>query len=146
MADRSLAIIAAIVDDDERFLWSLENLLESAGCTVRLFSSAEALLASGDLPEIDCLISDIDLPKINGFELLRLVYAARPELPVILVTGHHAIVDRPPLIGSAHYRLFKKPFDGQELLAAVSDVVRHLGHLPDESSASRHGSGRGNAC
>lgn len=70
-------------------------------------------------------ISDIDLPKIDGFELLRLVHAVRPELPVILITGHPEMVNRSPPIGSGHYRLFKKPFDGQELLTAVSDAVRH---------------------
>src|SRR5262249_47994365 len=71
--------VVAVVDDDQRILESLENLLESAGHTVRLFASAPALLESGSLAEIDCLISDIDLPRINGFELMRLVHESRPE-------------------------------------------------------------------
>jgi FixJ family two-component response regulator len=125
MTDRPPEFIAAVVDDDHRILDSLENLLESAGHTVRLFASAAALLESGCLADIDCLISDIDLPKINGFELVRLAYAARPELPVILITGHPEIANRPPPSGSHHYRLFRKPFNGQELLTAVSDAVRH---------------------
>jgi len=125
MTDRPPGCIVAGVDDDQRILESLENLLESAGHAVRLFPSAAALLESGSLAEIDCLISDVDLPKIDGFELLRLVHAARPELPVLLITGHPEMVNRSPPIGSGHYRLFRKPFDGQELLTAVSDAVRH---------------------
>ena len=124
MTDGSRAIIAAFVDDDERMLWSLENLLESADYTVRLFASAETLLEGAHLAEVDCLISDIDLPKINGFELVRRAHAARPELPIILITGHHALGERPPPSGSGHYRLFRKPFDGQEFLEAVSEAVR----------------------
>ena len=124
MTDRLTGLIVAVVDDDRRILESLENLLESAGHVVRLFASATALLESGSLAEIDCLVSDIDLPKIDGYELSRLMRAARPELPVILITGHSELVDRSPPIGSSHYRLFKKPFDGQELLTAVKDAQR----------------------
>jgi len=119
----SLTGIVAVVDDDQRVLESLENLLESAGHDVRLFGSAAALLRNGSLAEIDCLVSDIDLPKINGFELSRLVHEARPRLPVILITGHPEIVDRSPPLGSGHRRLFRKPFDGQEMLAAINEAL-----------------------
>lgn len=125
MTDRPPGLIVAGVDDDQRILESLENLLESAGHAVRLFPSAAALLESGSLAEIDCLISDIDLPEIDGFELLRLVYAARPELPVFLITAHSEMINRSSPSGSDHYRVFGKPFDAGELLKAVSDAVRH---------------------
>ena len=123
MTDRPPGFIVAVVDDDQRILESLEDLLESGDHTARLFASGTELLESGCLAEIDCLISDIDLPKIDGFELLRLVHAARPELPVILITGHPEMANRSPPIDSGHYRLFKKPFNGQELLRAVRDAV-----------------------
>ena len=126
MTDRPPECIAAVVDDDPRILESLENLLESAGHTVRAFASAKALLESGTLVDVDCLISDIDLPRIDGFELMRLARGVRPKLPIILITGHPEMENRAPPMG--HYRLFKKPFDGQELLTAVSDALR--GTLP----------------
>jgi FixJ family two-component response regulator len=113
----------AVVDDDPRILESLGNLLESADYLVRGFASAAALLDSGFLAQIDCLISDIDMPVMDGFELLRLVHAARPALPVILITGHPDMLSRLPAIAPAHFRSFKKPFDGREFLAAVSDAL-----------------------
>jgi len=122
MTDRPPECIAAVVDDDPRILESLENLLESAGHTVRAFASAKALLESGTLVDVDCLISDIDLPRIDGFELMRLARGVRPKLPIILITGHPEMENRAPPMG--HYRLFKKPFDGQELLTAISDALR----------------------
>jgi len=112
-----------VVDDDRRILESLENLLESADYAVRPFACAKALLDSGCLAEIGCLISDIDLPMIGGFELLRAVRGARPNLPIILITGHPDLLNGSVATAAGNYRLFRKPFDGQALLAAVGDSV-----------------------
>lgn len=122
MNDRPPGFTIAVVDDDQRILESLQDLLESADHAVRLFASATALLDSGCLPEIDCLISDIGMPGMDGFELLRAVQAARPQLPVILITGHAELLDQMPSVVLGQYRLFKKPFHGEELLAAISDI------------------------
>ena len=113
-----------MVDDDRGILQSLQYLLESADYTVRLFTSATALLGSGCLTQIDCVISDIDMPGVDGFELLRLIDAARPGLPAILITGYPDRLERIPLLGGSSPRFFTKPFQGQELLAAVSDALR----------------------
>jgi DNA-binding NtrC family response regulator len=119
-----------VVDDDQRILKSLASLLESADHEVRLFASAAALIESGCLPAIDCLISDIDMPVMDGLELLRVVRAARPELPIIVITGYPEMLNRFPSSDPRHYRVFKKPFNGQELLTAISDV------LPDPPAGS----------
>ena len=74
--------IVAVVDDDQRMLQSLEDLLESAGHCVLAFASAQTLLDSSSLPEVDCLITDIGMPGMDGFELERLMGERRPEVPV----------------------------------------------------------------
>jgi FixJ family two-component response regulator len=124
MTDHPRRSVIAVVDDDQRILESLEILLESADYGVRLFSSATALLESGCLREIDCVISDVGMPAMDGFELVRVVQAARPGLPVILVTGRPDLLNRSPPEWPGHYRSFKKPFNGQELLTAVGDALR----------------------
>jgi FixJ family two-component response regulator len=124
VTDHRPGSIIAVVDDDQRILESLEILLESADHAVRPFASGAALLESGCFAQIDCLISDIDMPKIDGFELLRAVHAARPGLPIILITGHPEVLNRLLPIGG-HYRLFTKPFDGQALLTAIGDALRN---------------------
>lgn len=113
--------IIAVVDDDSRLLESLENLLESAGYTVRTFSSPRALLMAG-LADLDCLITDIGMPEMDGFQLRDAVGKSRPDLPIFMVTGRHEIADHP---GKAALvtALFRKPIDGRLLLAAVEKTL-----------------------
>ena len=124
MGDRPAGFVVAVVDDDQGILRSLEILLESADYAVRLFTSGAELLDSGRLPEIDCLISDIDMPGMDGFELLRLVHTARPGLPMIFITGYPDTLKRLPPLGGSNPSFFIKPFQPPELLAAVSDALR----------------------
>jgi FixJ family two-component response regulator len=118
--------IVAVVDDDPRLIESLEDLLESAGYSVRSFRTAGSFLEdSVALSETDCLIADIGMPVIDGFELEKRVRQVRPELPVILITGRHEIADQQRAIAQGN-RFFRKPFDGQALLAAISQALRSI--------------------
>lgn len=116
--------IVAVVDDDRSVLRSLEYLLESADYAVRLFASGAELLASSCLGEIDCLISDIDMPGMDGYELMRGLRVARPGLPVILITGYPNTLQRLASQVDGNPRCFTKPFQGPELLAAVAESIR----------------------
>jgi FixJ family two-component response regulator len=113
--------VVAVVDDDHRVLESLEELLESAGYVARLFASAAEFLESGELAAVHCLISDIRMPDIDGWELESTVFGRRPDLPIILITGDDLAQQeaRSRRAGRRPRVLFRKPFNGQELLAEV---------------------------
>ena len=113
----------AAVDDDPRVLESLGQLFKSAGYSVHMFSSAKALI-DGGLSHIDCLITDIGMPAMDGFELRDHVKQVRPELPVFLITGRHEIGDQRRAVAEDISGFFRKPFDGPALLAAVEDALR----------------------
>lgn len=115
-------LIVAVVDDDARVLESIEDLLESAGHSVLLFSSAEALLAEGIPSGLDCLITDIGIPDIDGFELCRRVRALCPDLPVIFITGRREAADRRKAAARGHQGFFQKPFDASALLGAIAQA------------------------
>lgn len=112
----------AVVDDDARVLESLENLFESAGYVVRQFSSAESLI-NGGLSDVGCLVTDIGMPAVDGFELHDLVKKVRPDLPVFLITGRDVSGDRQRALVSGVRGFFSKPFDGPTLLRAVDDAL-----------------------
>ena len=121
MADSTRSVVA-VVDDDHRTLEALADLLEAAGYDVRLYSSAAAF-REGGLSDVDCLISDISMPDMNGIELRRLALSERPALPVILITGRSELrAQYASIIELDQY--FEKPFDGQQLLAAIRTALK----------------------
>ena len=78
------------------------------------------------LSGIDCLITDIGMPVIDGFELEKLMRQAHPDLPVILITGRHEIADQQRATAQGNC-YFNKPFDGQALLVAIGRIL-HSGN------------------
>ena len=73
-----------IVDDDESVRSSLKLLLESAGRHAVAFASAEEFLQSGLMKSADCLILDIRMPGMDGFELQEHLTASGTRIPVII--------------------------------------------------------------
>jgi FixJ family two-component response regulator len=124
MAKHPPSYIIAVVDDDPSLLQSIRILLESEDYVVRLFASATALLESGCLADTDCVISDITMPVMNGLDLLEVIHANSPGLPVIFVTGHPEMLNGLAPDGPQYFRVFTKPFKGQELLEAVRSAVQ----------------------
>ena len=119
MTDR-LPVIA-LVDDDPRLLDSLGNLLESVGCSVHKFPSASALLAH-DLGTVDLLITDVGMPRMDGFELRQLLSVQHPRLPVLLISGRHEIAEQARAQGDS--TIFRKPFDTPVLLTAIDNILK----------------------
>lgn len=114
--------VIAVVDDDPRLIESLEDLFQSAGYTVRTFSSGRALIDAG-LSDVGCLITDIGLPILDGFELHEIVKKVRPDLPVFLITGRDVMGDEQRALINGIRGFFRKPFDGPAMLAAVFNAL-----------------------
>lgn len=112
----------AIVDDDPRVLESLTDLLESAGYTVRPFSTATKLIVEGALDSVDCLVTDVTMPGMTGRELEQFAERERPELPVLLITGHEDTWAQAQAVsrGRPLRFLLRKPLDGNALLAVIA--------------------------
>ena len=113
-------VLIAIVEDDRHLLVALESLLESAGYEVLLYFSGEDFLVSDRLQDINCLISDIGLPGINGIELLRVVHASRPYLPVIIITAPREPALLQAAMDAGARETFVKPLHSAALLNAIA--------------------------
>src|ERR1700742_2182304 len=118
--------VVAVGDGDYRVLESPQDLLESAGYGVRVFDSAKQFLDSA-IAEVDCVISDIVMPGADGFSLQQIIRNSRPTMPVILITGRHEFALAEHEAARGGRRLFEKPFDKSELLAAIASELQGSG-------------------
>jgi len=98
---------------------ALERLLRAAGFRAVLFPSAEALLATDAADLAACLVLDIQLPGLSGFELRRRLAAAGLARPVIFITAHDEPSTRHEAEGSGCIAYLRKPVEGTVLLAAI---------------------------
>ena len=122
-----------IIDDDAAMRDSLAFLMESAGFSIACFESAEAFVAILQGIEDGCIVTDVRMPGMDGFELLRRVRQEKPRLPVIVMTGHGDI----PLavqamkLGAADF--VEKPFEDERLIEAVRVALRSVAPAVDEA-------------
>jgi len=110
----------AVVDDDIAVRESLESLIRSVGMEVRVFGSAEEFLNSVDGRKPDCLVLDVRLPGMSGFELQHHLVARKCKVPVIFMTAH-GYDERARSDASSAWTVayLTKPFSEDELLGAV---------------------------
>src|ERR1700735_2439550 len=78
----------SIVDDDAPIREALKSLMRSVRFDVEAFASAEEFLASERASRTECLILDVYLPGMNGFELQERLKTKHPAIPIIFITAH----------------------------------------------------------
>jgi FixJ family two-component response regulator len=110
------------VDDDLSVRESLELLLKSAGWQPVICASAAEFLSRPGVLTPSCLILDVALPGLSGFDLLSLV-ADRPHLPVIFISGCGDIPMTVRAMKAGAVEFLTKPFEGEVLLAAVRQAL-----------------------
>ena len=111
------------VDDDFRVRESIESLVESAGHSTLVFSSAEEFLQSGALAQTTCLVTDLRMPGMDGIELQRRIRLDRPQLPVIFISAHGDDETRRRALNEGAVAFLYKPFDAAELLGAIQTAL-----------------------
>jgi FixJ family two-component response regulator len=115
--------LIAIVDDDDDVRISIESLLRSFGYAVRGFPSAELFLDSFVHDRPDCVITDIQMPGLNGIELLRRVVASGSAPPVILITAYPDQTLRQHARSAGAHDFLSKPFDEAALIACLDSAL-----------------------
>jgi len=117
--------LLAVVDDDISVRESLESLIRSVGLDVKVFGSAEEFLNSAHTRKADCLILDVRLPGMSGFELQRHLVARKCEVPVVFMTAH-GYDERARSESSSDWTVacLTKPFSEDELLDAVHACLK----------------------
>ncbi|CAN5673640.1 response regulator [soil metagenome] len=116
--------LIAIVEDDESLRHALVGLMRSLGYDGAGFVSAEEFLMDPALDRADCLVTDLQLPGISGFDLAAQLGEARARpLPVILVTARteRSIDERGETAGL--FCLLRKPFEADALVGCIQRAL-----------------------
>ena len=114
----------AIVEDDASFRRAIARLLRVSGFEADTFASAEDFLNSALAESHACLILDLDLPGMSGFELADHLSAAAPPRPVIFISAQDqdSLQERASLIPNSAY--LRKPFVGSVLLETMHALLK----------------------
>src|SRR5260221_3376936 len=103
-----------VVDDDVSVREAVGSLIRSAGLSVRTFASAQEVLANLQKELPNCLVLDIQLPDIDGFELQRELATNDIQIPIIFLTGHGDIPMSVRAIKAGALEFLTKPFEEWE--------------------------------
>jgi FixJ family two-component response regulator len=116
--------LVSVVDDDESIRESLPDLLREFGFAAEAFASAEAFLASDAIGQTSCLILDIAMPHMTGYDLQSELTRRRREIPIVFITAHGDENLRPRVIERGAVDCLLKPFSETALLQALIAAFR----------------------
>lgn len=112
-----------IIDDDEAVRDSLDVLLEAAGYSTLTFASGPAFLEACPSDASGCVLLDVRMPVMNGLDVLDRLRDTRPNLPVIMITGHGDVAMAVGAMKSGAVDFVEKPFHEEALLASVENAL-----------------------
>jgi FixJ family two-component response regulator len=115
--------IVAIVDNEASVRKALARLLRAAGFEAHEFASGMEFLDAIPVRRYDCVVLDLHMPGMSGFDLQRDDALARAGLPTVVITAHDEPGTRQKCLALGAAAYLRKPFDDKELLSAIDDAV-----------------------
>lgn len=112
-----------VLDDDDSVRGALGSFLRSLGFKIETFSTGQQLLASEQLSQVSCVISDVQMPAMSGFEVLGLLQQMNPPVPVILLTAFFEESLKQKALALGAVAFLSKPFQSQEMLKVLGTVL-----------------------
>jgi len=117
--------IVWVIDDDRSIRWVLEKALGQADMNVRSFDSANEIDELLERQRPDVVISDIRMPGVSGLEVLKIVHAKAPEIPVIIITAHTDLESAVASYRGGAFEYLPKPFDVDEAVRLTRRAIEH---------------------
>ena len=113
----------AIVDDEESVRRAIGRLIRSAGIDVETFPSGAEFLQSLESHSPDCVLLDLHMPGLNGFEVQARLKEAQSPVPIVVITGHDTDESRERVTKAGVAAYLRKPVDEKILLDTISAAV-----------------------
>jgi DNA-binding response OmpR family regulator len=121
-----------IAEDDEALARFVRQGLEGEQYAVDVVTDGEQARAAANEVEYDVVVLDLNLPKLDGFSVLRQLRLKRPTVPVLVLTQRTRVEDRVQCLDTGADDYLGKPFSFSELSARIRALLRRS-HLPSES-------------
>jgi FixJ family two-component response regulator len=113
----------AVVDDEADVLRAMQRLLRAAGFEVEIYASGEAFLDALANRCPDCLVLDLHMPGISGFEVQARLKACNCGIPVIVITGHDTASAESLAIQGGAFAFLRKPADGDVVVSTIERAI-----------------------
>jgi FixJ family two-component response regulator len=124
MTAKANSAIVYIVDDDEDMRTSLSWLLASVKIAAQCFGSADQFLAALDLSLPTCLVLDVRMPEVGGFEIQAELNRRGVSVPTIFVSGHGDIPMSVRALQNGAIDFVEKPYNSQEMLERIQRALK----------------------
>ena len=112
-------IVIAVVDDEASVRRALARLMSSAGLEAETFSCGGDFLESLQTHSPDCLLLDIQMPGMDGFEVQARLQRTGVRIPVITITGEDPAEARARALGASSVAYLSKPLEERVLFEAI---------------------------
>jgi two-component system response regulator HydG len=137
-APNSRPVRVLVVDDEPTLLRALEALLSRKGCVVVALDSPIAATQRLAQEDFDVALLDVKMPDLSGLELLTAVKHRRPEVEVIMMTGHATVETALEALKAGAYDYLTKPFDDVDLVARAVAKAAERKRLFDRTRELEH--------
>ena len=122
--EMSKAPLISIIDDDPLAGDGIRELVEALGYNAVTFTSAEHFLQSDLIAETTCLITDLQMPGLNGLELQETLRSSGYQTPIILITAHPNEKLRTRALEAGAVGFLSKPFDEGSLIECLTVATK----------------------
>lgn len=123
ITDEVMSRRISIVDDDPSIREALKSLMRSVRFDVEAYGSAEEFLASASFDKTECLILDVYLPGMSGFELQERLNAGHSGIPIVFITAHADEFSRQRALKAGAADFLGKPVRREALFRAIQTAV-----------------------
>lgn len=121
--------LIAVIDDDASVCKAIVRLLRSSDIDALAYSSARAFLDYGVSHNPDCIVLDIQMPDMNGFELRDQLNRLPHRIPVIFISAQNDDAFREKALAGGAAAYLHKPFSDEELLDAIKTAMTSEGNM-----------------
>src|SRR5215831_3928438 len=118
------ASLVAIVDDGESVRKAFSRLLRAAGFDADTYASGAEFLGAVEQRAPQCVVLDLRMPHVSGFDVLRALRQADVPVPAVIITGEDSPDSRAQALAEGARAYLRKPVDDTTLLDAIATALR----------------------